>query len=150
MTKLTKLLPTDLIAVEVPKDATNIKIGFIEEAEFTEIAFDDGTFYCFTEDAPLLQGKYELLGEVTADEITFDVEPYFKGTLYNTIRIASKSTFDKNKAFYSLLNSNGLYFKNILGGKFCNLNKRGFPSEEWRKAESKVIKGKLLILKPVN
>jgi hypothetical protein len=121
-----QLLPTDLIAVEVPIDATSI---YLSE--------NDANLY--------------ILGEVTADSISNELDDYIRQDL--------KLDFDE---FLSLLQANGLnwvnpipepkqedYFyyeneKKIWDG--CAYHK---DLADFDKFESKLLKGKLIILKEI-
>jgi len=120
------LTPTNLIAVEVPKDAIRIKKFDLKEHDDEETGFSlewliqGNSFY----DAKLIPFDFEILGEVTDTEVSFDVEPYLKNDTvfingmhrFRTYTdLPSGNTFDKNESFRSLLQSNGLYFKNPMG-----------------------------------
>lgn len=146
-----KLLPTNLIAVEVPKESTNLSIG------------SEGFCLYFTHELKLKHidlsfGKLELLGEATEDEISFDVEPYvdkFKNKyvdyLHNWLLFSGK-----NESFRSLLKASGLNWVNEYQNewdKLCtwghgDFSKDGKTSSAlYFEAESKRIKGKLIFLK---
>jgi len=132
MNNPTQLLPTDLILVEVPEDATeillkgNLLIGY------------------FMNPIPII-GKFELLGEVTADSISNGLDDFLK---YEW----SWTELD----FRDLLQSNGFYFVNpIEKPKGTNLESSFFEMQvdfnqekQWQEAESKLIK-KGVILKPI-
>lgn len=140
MIKTTQLLTADLILVEVPKDAIKVKVkNNVAQTESLciEVYNSESTFSVIQIEQ---KGVFELLGEVTADEITFDID---------------ELGYDW-ESFYSLLQSNGLYFVNPIGGKprWDQESPSEYPHdfydhlEKWQEAESKVIKGKLVILKP--
>jgi len=143
------LTPTNLIAVEVQKDATDIRIN-----EF-------GTFIFYQDNGKRAYHldffASEIIGEVTDTEISFDVElpnKNFVGrTVYKDFNNPESGFFEtKEKSFRSLLRFNEIYFKNPMG-KTPNIlrdSENSWTSEqykEWQSYESKLIKGKLIILK---
>lgn len=175
MNNPTKLLPTDLIAVEVSKDAINFafshdksKLYYYHKEYFN--SFDHRHI-----DISSINGDLEILGEVTADVITFDVEPYLEELTffemdenknvkhfkdYNPLKKLLHDIYclkTTKESFYSLLQSNELYFVNpIEKPKGTDLNSSFFEMQVdfnqeklFEEAESKVIKGKLVILKPI-
>ena len=149
--KLTKLLNTDIIAVEVPAETKvcdcDFICGYCKELFNLDPNFD-----------------YQKLGEATEDEISFDVEPYvekkyfislFDGKpnfYYKNYLFPHYSCLDSNESFRSLLQASGLNWVN----PFSNKCKRETPPskdfehlKQWQEAESKRIKGKLIFLKPI-
>lgn len=150
MNNPTQLLPTSLIAVEVPKDAIKIKKFDLREYDEEGQGFSlewliKGNYFY---DAKLIDIDFEILGEVTADEITFDVEDILESTeMGYTDYVSNKKGIGARKSFRSLLQSNGLYFVNPLNNDENLLREDCYV--DWQEAESKVIKGKLVILKPI-
>ena len=168
--KFTKLLNIDIIAVEVPRDATEVQvwnhgIGFKAKSIKREPDDTNGFFHLHT---GLGRWRdFELLGEATEDEISFDVEPYvdqneFDVENYNGLLVGvtkfwdykdeSFYLIDKDESFRSLLQASGLNWVNPFSNK-CE--KETPPSQDfehlkqWQEAESKRIKGKLIFLKPI-
>ena len=170
------LTPTNLIAVEVPKDATEIQIwnhGIGFKTKLIDRMPDDTNGFYHLETGLFRWKGFEILGEVTDTEISFDAEPYLEKDnslgIGNFYKIYTEefteshkviSSTNKNKSFRSLLQSNGLFFENPIGkaesccsGRDCGC--MGQPInfsckeefEEWESYESKLIKGKLIILK---
>lgn len=158
-----KLLNTDIIAVEVPKESTNLSIG------------SEGFCLYFTHELKLKHidlsfGKLELLGEATEDEISFDVEPYvdknhfismFDGQEtfnYKNYLFTHYSCLDSKESFRSLLQSSGLNWVNEYQNDWDELCTSGHgdfskdgktSSALYFEDESKRIKGKLIFLKPI-
>lgn len=151
----TKLLPTDLIAVEVTKETKmcdcDFICGYCKELWNLDPNFD-----------------YQKIGEVTEDEISFDVEPYvekkhftslFDGKpnfYYKNYLFPHYSCLDSNESFRSLLQSSGLNWINEYQNDWDELctwghgdfSKDGKTSSAlYFEAESKRIKGKLIFLK---
>ena len=153
-----KLLNTDIIAVEVPKTAESI--------------VKKGTKICYYEHAGAYPNEkeidlgfdFELLGEATEDEISFDVEPYasqnefdietYEGLLVGVTKFWDYENdgfyfHDKDESFRSLLQASGLNWVNEIKepclscADNCDFDK----CLEWQEAESKLIKGKLIFLK---
>lgn len=161
MNNPTKLLNTDIIAVEVPRNTKNVTLGslglalyFRQKGEIKHIN--------------LPFENLELLGESTEDEISFDVEPYVEKMYfdvdgrkiayfkdYNPLKKLLHDIYcftDKNQSFKSLLQASGLNWVN----PFSNKCKRETPPskdfehlKQWQEAESKKLKGKLIFLKIV-
>lgn len=109
-----KLLPTELIAVEVPKETKicdcDFICGYCRELFNLDPNFD-----------------YHKIGEATEDEISFDVEPYvdqneFDVENYNGLLVGvtkfwdykdeSFYLIDKDESFRSLLQASGLNWIN--------------------------------------
>lgn len=164
MNNPTKLLHTDIIAVEVPGDANGFENGYFQEESDIKDSLD------FFEDKEtnhstsiLIGFEFELLGEATETEISFDVESYVEKTdnpywiglgLIWIDYINDQNCFKTAKeSFYSLLQASGLYWINPLGkddftdGEGLVLDE--IAHKQWQEYESKVIKGKLIFLKPV-
>ncbi len=165
MNNPTQLLPTDLIAVEVPKDANytthNNRLEFISQEKGIGCIFLSQT----TKD------KFRSLGEVTADSISFDVEDYIDYDVIADLMPVFRNYITKDldifnlseeQSFRSLLQSNGLYFVNLIEKPKKYVPISSNPTEElrinaeecysndlaeWQESERKVIKGKLVILK---
>jgi len=123
------LTPTNLIAVEVPKEAEDFQIIVYADKKKALLFIVNQPGYYETGYRNLGQLYLEILGEVTDTEISFDVEPYLK---YDTVFIngmhrfriytdlPSGNTFDKNESFRSLLQSNGIVIRE--GYKYIILN----------------------------
>lgn len=169
MKLLTHLKPTELFAIEVPVDACKEVVINHDLVYYLDI-------HPIYETIPLPTGKWEILGIVTKDKISFDVEPYVKkgglGTykdysyvdkeldevgLFNAlIQMRFKTP---QESFYSLLAANGLYFINPLVEPqrspeyYSTLtwqqeDKADKDLREWQQAEDNLVK-KLLILKKI-
>ena len=163
--KLTKLLNTDIIAVEVPKNAKEFTIVDIskERKALHYIIEEYGGYSGCFKDIP--NNDFELLGEATEDEISFDVEPYVESNSvgfykdYSTkfiVRGQEFKLFDKNNSFRSLLQASGLNWVNEYQNDWDELctwghgdfSKDGKTSSAlYFEAERKKIKGKLIFLK---
>ena len=63
-----------LYAIAVPGDAHNLDA--IHKSGMTEIVFDDAKGYCITEDAPIFEGNWQIVGTATKYHIDFDVTEY--------------------------------------------------------------------------
>ena len=119
----TKLLNTDIIAVEVPAETKvcdcDFICGYCKELWNLDPNFD-----------------YHKIGEATEDEISFDIEPYV----------------EQNESFRSLLQASGLNWVNPFSNK-CKKEtppSKDFEHlKQWQEAERKLIKGKLIFLKIV-
>ena len=165
---ITEIKDTNLIAVEVPTDASdyrilnNILLNF--ESVDTNLIF--------------LHSKCDkILGETTKDKIGFDCEFYVEkyawedspdyGEKYayrdyvdgeETDNYWDMYPFDVdeiNKSFYSRLAANGIYFENPLGyPQFDIKNESDFNEvadfhTKWQSYEDKIVKGKLLIIEKI-
>ena len=155
--KFIKLLNTGIIAVEVPRDATEVQVwnhGIGFKAKSIKREPDDTNEFFHLHTGLGRWRDFELLGEATEDEISFDVEPYvdkFKNKyvdyLHNWLLFSGK-----NESFRSLLQASGLNWANPFSNK-CE--KETPPSQDfehlkqWQEAERKLIKGKLIFLKPI-
>lgn len=161
-----KLNETGLTAIVVPEDATDISIGSLGQ----ELYFiHEGVIKYIT----IGQGKYELLGEVTSNWISFSTENYVEKEYIEVSDIHSLNGYiegiafkDYNdedncfessiESFYSLLQSKGIYFVNPMEKpKGTNLNSSFFEMQidfnaekEWQSHESKIVK-KVVILKEI-
>jgi len=140
------LTPTNLIPVEVPKDAKNVR----KSMNSNDLLYDHFNIINIGFD-------FEILGEFTDTEFSFDVElpnkKFVRRTVYKDFNNPESGFFDTNEeSFRSLLQSNGIFFENPLG-KTPNIlrdSENSWTSEkykEWQSYESKLIKGKLIILK---
>jgi hypothetical protein len=142
-----QLLPTDLIAVEVPINSERYLFSLLGNMYLT---YDVGSSRF---EINLGSNEdFEILGEVTANSILTALDDYIRQDL--------KLDFDE---FLNLLKANGLHWVNPIEkpniDKFKDLDDRteSFDKfEKWQdtvkrfdEAESKVIKGKLIILKQV-
>ena len=165
MNNPTKLLPTDLILVEVPEDATEIQVwnhGVGFKTKLLNRDPDDTNGFYHTATGLGRWRNFELLGEVTADSISFSVDPYLKSHnfyedksfFYNENNIPEFKT--ANEALYSLLQSNGIYFVNPI--KFPGCECKCDDSHEtflkcdeririWKSYESKLIKKGVILKK---
>ena len=122
-----------------------------------------------------LEGNFELLGEVTADSISFDVEPYVESKnikesfndyltkCFVDYTKVNKYFTDKDESFYSLLQSKEIYFVNPIEKPEKYVPISSNPTEElridaqecykkdfleWQEAESKLV-DKVVIIKKV-
>lgn len=152
-----QLHPTELYAIEVPKDAKLIKIVRSKLKYFTH-----KTGHIKVE---LPNSDLEILGEVTAGEISFDVEIHLNKDeetnsfpFFENREGKNAICFDKEKSFRSLLSANGLYFENKIRKPkaddydyyeyyLTNLFEQDFS--RWAEFENNLIKGKLIILKKI-
>lgn len=139
------LTPTNLIAVEVPKDAKM----YISEMNYLCNENTDNDF-----DGFYLEDDFKILGEVTDTEISFDLKKLDQVAL--TIKQAYELLDDWDKIdFRKLLQYNGLYFENPMGknrpsfNDYSSLIAYQGDCKEFDEFESKLIKGKLIILKPI-
>ena len=167
-----QLLPTGLIAVVVPKDTNDYNLFFehgYSRIDYNKLSEDklpitDYTFQNIVKE----ECEFEILGEVTADKVSFDpikfVNAYGNDKHLDLYGYEETTLKNRVEQFYSLLYSNGLYFENPIEKPdvTCLRNEKGFCQcgEEsvkdcrdikwqWKEAESKVIKGKLVIIKNV-
>ena len=119
-----KLLPTDLIAVEVPEDAGDFKVckgpnywvSWLHNYELTKLGNSLAEFGPLIE---LPKGNYSILGTVIKDDISFDFEPYLLSDkvegLYYKYGNGRYGIKEKKAAFYALLKENGLFdYKKLL------------------------------------
>jgi len=169
-------LTENIYAVVVPKDSIQYKVETLDADEdyeaMTVLIFDNLDYI----QLPL--GKYELLGEVTADEITFDCEPYveknhfvsmFDGKEthnYKNYLYPNYMCLDAKESLYSLLQSKEIYFVNPIekpnGEDYyydsqvsfdeveTNYDLESYKSDlaKWQEYESKVVE-KVIIIKKV-
>ena len=170
MIQLTK----DLFCIEVPMDANDFGFGF---------SFGKNTIGYYNNkecdefiEVELPHNKWQLIGEVTKDELTFDCEPYvgrewcepFEDYSYYTNYNNSKLFYnDKKDSFRSLIESkSGKTFLNPSGEKptkdlyserLANLEgdflgTYQYDLKQWQQGESNLLK-KVVILKlnnPIN
>ena len=145
---ITELKPTNLIAVEVPKDAKDFCVkehivrNAIDSRDEYELNFQNGN----KEEYLILRYNYKIVGTVTKDKIGFDVEKAkpFSGDKF----------FNHLKDVYVLLAANGLYFENPVGyptedeyeGKDWAAQAIIDDKAAWQSYEEKLIRGELLIL----
>jgi len=156
------LTPTNLIANEVPLEANKFKISNTNWL----CIFQDGKWLAWTK----LEGNFEILREVTDTETnifkgdfieceeSIDIPEYKYGgelhpkEMFWDYEEKSFSLESSEQSFRSLLRFNEIYFKNPMG-KTPNIlrdSENSWTSEqykEWQSYESKLIKGKLIILK---
>lgn len=154
-----------LYAVEVPADAKDFRVTYNHNyQEDMNLSSWDITFL-FNKTLRLrnyvslnIQDeniRFEILGEVTADEISFDpikfVNAYGNDKHLDLYGYEETTLKNRVEQFYSLLQSKGLYFVNPMGEKSKWVSPNGVKWEDyekqWKEAESKVIKGKLVIIK---
>lgn len=159
---ITELKPTNLIAVEVPKYASDFFL--IKPANYFHINYElpeyhsgVALFYNDFGGKCNYPTKIKILGEVTKDKIGFDVEPYAEKEMNGFYKNYS---WDGSGRYYgyltpydsfrSLLAINGLYFENPIkvSGKHIvgTITKL---AQDWQSFEDKLIKGKLLILEKI-
>lgn len=130
---MTPLHPTNLIAVPVPWYSEKYKIS--------------GTNYlCYFEQTVwqaipprLEQGKYSILGTVTADTIDFDVADFVGEevmTIHKQTLLKYPDSEYKKESFRSLLTANDALFENPYG-EHKPLTKK-YLIEAWQTAQSKV------------
>lgn len=156
---MTPLHPTNLIAIPVPEDAHNFYARDLSDD--TEIIFDDESCYCLVEDAPIIEGKFKILGTVTKDTIDFDVADYVGEeamVIHNQTLLKYPDSDYKNEAFRSLLSANDALFENPYGDEpnHSGFNLTGHPvmdaaikkNIQWQTAQSKVNK-KYVILEKI-
>lgn len=151
----------NLYSVEVPSDAKKlIKIKYDFNGNYMLESICDK----FKLKIPF---DFKILGEVSKDEISFDVEPYVeifnKGLAKRYVDYMRKWLLYRTpkESFRSLLQSKGIYFENPIQKPdvTCLRNEEGFCQcgEEsvrdcrdlkwkWQESQKKVIKGKLIIL----
>lgn len=160
MTKITKILPTDLIAVDIPKECDDYEIvrsqdNFnLRQLHYQSDFWNGLPNYDFIN---LGEYNFEILGEATADKVSFDVASYvrIKGELLPAEIWAVEKIY--HSRFRNILQSKGLYFFNPKGVNpwgWKRLKNESFEEwnqkcNDWKEAESKVIKGKLVIIKKV-
>lgn len=152
------LTPTNIIAVEVPKDSIRIKKFDLKEYDDQETGFSlewlikGNSFY----DAKLIPVDFEILGEVRDTEISFDTYPHIEKDYFDDYGYDEMITIERmwdyeeksfslessEESFRSLLQSNGLYFEHCCG----NLIDDGVVGETCCHKPNG-IKGKLIILK---
>jgi len=151
------LTPTNIIALEVPKDSEDFKIIVYADNKKALLFIVNQPGYYETGYINLGELDLEILGEFTDTEFSFDVElpnKNFVGrTVYKNFNNPESGFFEtKEESFRSLLRFNEIYFKNPIG-KTPNIlrdSENSWTSEqykEWQSYESKLIKGKLIILK---
>ena len=165
--KFIKLLNTGIIAVEVPRDATEVQVwnhGVGFKAKSIKREPDDTNGFFHLHIGLCCWRDFELIGEATEDEISFDVEPYVEKKHFTSL-FDGKPNFhyynyvyphylclDEKESFRSLLQASGLNWANPFSNK-CE--KETPPSQDfehlkqWQEAERKLIKGKLIFLKPI-
>lgn len=121
---MTQLLE-NLYTIEVPADATEVHIG--KPFGKSRIVYKSPKFYEYRKIE--LNGEYKLIGEVTADSMTFDPEPYVQaecgGFMGNVkgfhdycqvgVTMDGLPLETAEQSFRSFLQSNGKHFKNPLG-----------------------------------
>jgi len=146
---------TDTIsAVVVPVEATDVHI----EAEDMYYKSDFAYFEGIRRIKPLW-GKYNLVGEITHESISFDCEAYVEkdeDQLIHKYRYyinKGQRTHDKDVSFRSLLQSKGLYWDNPYGKKYPWVydedagTERESLAHNWSAAEaSKLTKEQKLII----
>ncbi len=158
MKGLTHLLPTNLYAVEIPEEANEFKFHnynvsglFVEQTDSKEL----NAWKCQLEKL----NKYQILGTVTKDSISFDTEdlvekhPNIGYRDYNISIFKHAENWTKNwimysanESFYSLLANYGIYFTNPLGEMPDVEQPHNSRYIAWEQAENKLVK-KVLILK---
>jgi hypothetical protein len=168
-----QLQPTKLHVIQVPIEATNFKKTCIRFSKKFGLYYEIGRDYNHIR----IGFDFKILGTVTKDVISFDIEPYLEidnslGIDYSLSNgkffklytdefeecVKIISTTNDYRAFYSLLNANDLYFENPYQKQWNDLCKWGHGDfakdgktamELYFAAKEKVIKGKLLILEEI-
>lgn len=158
--ELKPLPPTSLYCIDVPEDAENIEEHGNYITYHTGMGTEDYDIlrYSFDED-------YEVVGEVTKEEILFDCEPHIDS--WNSVSNDGTKVYENyakgipkcrsaDKSFRSLLTSNGILFENPIErpelkdysiGQDCyNWEKMAEDTSKFESFEDKLITGKLLIL----
>ncbi len=151
------LKDTDLYVEVVPKEAKGFRIsnGFI----VYNLLVEEMRVLTNTIDAIKIEGNenYECLGEVTADEMSFDPQPIIESLDNNLLAdYRDTSNYFYDTKFRLLLEANGVYFKNPKGDmppdiiSSPNWDSEGLESdiEKWQSYQSKVIE-KAVILKKI-
>lgn len=162
-----QLLPhKDTYAILMPLDAANFRIDNIDNTLFYRC-----NFYGIPEIGRIKQlphGNWQILGEVTKDSISFNVEKYIDNFIVRNNKyyknylpfkgIDFKDAIDHsfktaNDSFYSLLAANGVYFENPKGHKptiLSRINKHllEMDLESWQSYQDKLV-GKVLIIQKV-
>lgn len=134
-----KIINTNIIAVEVPLDATNINVwnhGIGFKAKRIERDPDDSNGYFHLHTGLGRWRDFVILGEATENEISFDIDPYvekkhftslFDGkTKFHYKNYVNPDSFclGKKESFYSLLQASGLSLEqNKIKGKIIFLKK---------------------------
>lgn len=153
-----KQITEQLFAIEVPIDANCT----IDNNGFFNILIEKSTSNF--ESTFLPKGNYKILGtaQLTNGQVVFDfdVEPFMEIYSPGGIKIKAYTDFmniglwkkTPQESFISLLESKDIYFVNPLGEKPIVYNGENFDFKKvnirrkWKIAESKVVKGKLLII----
>lgn len=145
--------------VEVDMDGLTWYIGFLFKDENGQV---DG-------DHIIINGNYDVVGWCTADDISFDPEPFIEkekesqesAIIYKDYVGQYWGHSKKESSFRSLLTANGVLFVNPYGEKpsysdfqpvvVNRFNATCFSDamRQWQQAESQLVK-KVLILKPIN
>lgn len=132
-----ELKDSGLIAIEVPETSYS---------HYAEVAHDGETYYVGfllndkdpkdNHDHIIIDRDYDVVGYCTADEISFDTEPYTNAT-----------GLQSKEIFLQMLKANDVHFVNPYGD-YATAHKRHILTGTWQEAESKVVE-KILILKPL-
>lgn len=147
-------------SAEVPEGAIDWKISGTNYLCFKEPYYNDSRkTYEWQAYPPRLEGNWEIIGTVTKDEISFDVEGVaesnnngFKN--YERIPNEFSPSFDsKEQSFRSLLSSKGVYFENPYGkiepvmSMCADLEHCKEERAKWQSAQQKVISKAVIIKK---
>lgn len=159
-------LTENIFAVVVPKESYQFEKENVTDENWHQLIYhidnddEESGFYGECEANQVDIGfDFEILGEVTADEISFDVTPYLKdsgkyydGQLYYCFGEESDKVARDWEAFESLLQSKEIYFVNPMGDKSKWVAPDGVKWEDyekqWQEAERKVVE-KVVIIKKV-
>lgn len=125
MTKITEIQTNGrtLVVVPVPMTAKYFEIGAYRD---TLTYLDDDSDTPFHPRISIKQSNWKILGYLTKDEISFDVEPYVEGSKINyesgLMKCRYKEYNDKkfkwitkDESFRSLLQSHNIHFTNKFG-----------------------------------
>lgn len=163
------LKPTELLAIEVPEDTYYYEYNARTKHKGAEVIYDtennkgqhNRNYYSIP-----TWDNFEILGIVTKDVISFDVDPYVESKTFddslplNLIykRMNGGWTAFKEDAFHSLLFANDIFVKNPYGEKYPTFAMLSLEPEyiercnetcrKWQQAEDNLVK-KLLILKTI-
>lgn len=158
-------LQNGLFAVPVPKESTKHYISLMNYLIYEMLPEFKGFKGPCRFD--LLEGSYEILGEVKKDSISFDAKPYIKSVFNGTLQkyfyhdynqslydMPSYPFRDYKQSFMSILFVNGLHFENPYGkekpfiyDKDTDIE-REYLLRKWQTTENNLIE-KLIILKEI-
>lgn len=154
----------DCYIVNVPGDATEIQDT---KANGIMWKMPDGSYDSLYFDDVIPQSSLiEIIGEISADHIGFDVEPFVKRIAVGIFQNYNHESpymnhhcKNANDSFYSLLEASGVYFKNPYGDKkpkeyeddgeqnYINYDEFKYVLEKWQDYQSKLTQKSILINK---